>query len=962
LDDKTKNYPPLEDLMQRFWSSSALYGGNAAFIEELYAKFLENPKNVDPQWRDYFTRLAKEARQAGGNGAHEIDHLPVQKRFRLLARTRPGNGAAAAALRRGDIAAHDQKQVHVLQLINAYRFSGHLVADIDPLKLDPKAHVPELTLEHYGLGDQDLDTRFNTGSLVGPATATLRDILHHLQQTYCGTIGAEYMHISETSKKRWIQQRLEGSRMEPELGDEQRRRILDRLVAAEGLEKYLHTRYVGQKRFSLEGGLALIPMLDLLVQRSGEAGARELVIGMAHRGRLNVLTNILGKAPSELFAEFEGSVSFTNERLTGDVKYHQGFSSDLRTPGGPMHVALAFNPSHLEIVDPVVEGSVRARQERRGDVERHQVVPVLIHGDAAFAGQGVVMETFNMSETRGYGTGGTIHIIVNNQIGFTTSHPLDARSTYYCTEVARMVQAPIFHVNGDDPEAVAFITQLAVDYRSTYGKDIVIDLVCYRRFGHSEADEPAVTQPMMYKKIRAHSRITTVYAQRLTEMGIIEEGALEHIEDEYRRALDEQRTVALNIDPDPPEDQDRIDWSRFVNFDIKETTDTRVPLEQIQRLNKRLLKLPEGFELHPGVKRILEDRRRMGEGEMPLDWGFCESMAYATLLDDGYPVRISGQDSRRGTFFHRHAAVLNQATGKSIITLKRIGEGKANFEIINSLLSEEAVVAFEYGYATAEPNALVVWEAQFGDFANNAQVVIDQFIASGEAKWGRLCGLVLLLPHGYDGQGPEHSSARLERYLQLCAQDNMRVVQPSTPAQIFQLLRGQVIGRVRKPLVVMSPKSLLRHDKSVSRLEDLTTGSFQPVISEVADVEPERIKRVILCSGKTYYNLLEERNRRIKDRHTDTAIIRLEQLYPFPENQLRNVLQSYPSAGKIVWAQDEPENQGPWFYIWPKMHAIMSRGQSLKLSSRPASASPAAGYFKLHQKQERDLVQHAFEI
>jgi 2-oxoglutarate dehydrogenase E1 component len=604
---------------------------------------------------------------------------------------------------------------------------------------------------------------------------------------------------------------------------------------------------------------------------------------------------------------------------------------------------------------------VRARQDRYTEDKRQRVIPVLIHGDAAFAGQGVVMETFNMSETRGYGTGGTIHIIVNNQIGFTTSHPMDARSTYYCTEVARMVQAPIFHVNGDDPEAVAFITQLAVDYRTTYGKDIVIDLVCYRRFGHSEADEPSVTQPMMYKRIREQPRITTLYARRLAEQGVIDESGIDELEAEYRKALDEHRTVALDVLPEtdsPPS----VDWSRFINVDIKEATDTRVSLEQIQRLNERLLKIPEDFELHPGVKRILDDRRRMGQGEMPLDWGFCETMAYATLLDDGYPVRISGQDSRRGTFFHRHALLANQANGHNIIPLKRIKKGKARFEIINSLLSEEAVLAFEYGYASAEPNALVMWEAQFGDFANNAQVVIDQFIASGEAKWGRLCGVVLMLPHGYDGQGPEHSSARLERYLQLCAQDNMRVVQPSTAAQIFQLLRGQVIGRVRKPLVIMSPKSLLRHDKSVSRLQDLTDGSFQPVIGELADVDPERVRRVILCSGKVYYNLLEERNRRVKDRHTDTAIVRLEQLYPFPQHQLRNVLERYPSAGKIVWAQDEPENQGPWFYIWPKLHGIMARGQSLKLSSRPASASPAAGYFKLHQKQERDLVQNAFEI
>ena len=741
----------------------------------------------------------------------------------------------------------------------------------------------------------------------------------------------------------------------PNFREGRRNRILDRIIASENLEKYLHTRYIGQKRFSLEGGESLIPILDRVVQQAGVTSTHEVVIGMAHRGRLNVLTNIFGKMPSDLFDEFEGNVEI-DERYNYDVKYHQGFSSDIYTDSGPMHLALAFNPSHLEIVDPVVEGSVRARQRRFTDRKTNDVLPVLIHGDSAFAGQGVVMETFNMCQTRGYKTGGTIHIIVNNQIGFTTSNPRDMRSSLYCTEVARIVQAPIFHVNGDDPEACVFIAEIAVKYRETFQQDVVIDMVCYRRYGHNEADEPAVTQPLMYAAIRKHPRLAELHANRLIEEGFTTQAKVDEMIADYRRALEEGGAVALNVISGLEPSAAR-DWAGLQEGDVNITGGTGVAADEIQRLGQSLLTLPEGFKLHPRVAKIMGGRQKMIDGEVGGDWGFAENLAYATILNDGYSIRLSGQDSERGTFFHRHAALHDQNTGQIYKPLKYLSKDQPRFEVINSFLSEEAVLGFEYGYSSTDPKTLVIWEAQFGDFANGAQVVIDQFISSGEMKWGRLSGLVMLLPHGYEGQGPEHSSARIERYLELCAQHNMRVVQPTLPAQIFHLLRTQMVCSFRKPLIIMSPKSLLRHERAVSPLSAYSEGEFMKIIPEIDDIDDAGVKRLILCSGKIYYKLYETR----EDQYDQsTAIVRIEQLYPFPKLDLKAIHERYPALENVVWCQDEPRNQGMFREFKSRLNEIFAPLQ-VQYSGRISAASPAVGYMALHQRQESKLVKDAFE-
>jgi len=782
----------------------------------------------------------------------------------------------------------------------------------------------------------------------------LSDILKTLQQTYCRSIGAEYMHINETAQKRWLQQRLELNKATPDFSADKRRHILRGIVAASKLEEYLHSKYVGQKRFSLEGGESLIPLLEELVQHAGDYSVREVVIGMAHRGRINVLVNIVGKRPADLFQEFEGK---NNSLGSGDVKYHLGYSSDIDTSSGAVHLTLAFNPSHLEIIDPVVEGSVRARQERRKDLSRDLVLPIIIHGDAAFSGQGVVMETFNLSQTRGYTTGGTIHIIVNNQIGFTTSDPLDSRSTLYCSDVAKMVQAPIFHVNGDDPEALVFAGQLALDYRMEFNHDIVIDLVCYRRHGHSEADEPAATQPLMYQRIRQHAGIQKLYSESLIREGVVSPGELQAMEEDYLAALDRGQIVVKEA-PDEVKDEYRIDFDPFRGTGWRAPATTGLERERVQRLGERFTSLPEGFTLHTSVSRIIENRRAMSRGEHPLDWGFAETLAYASLVEEGYPVRISGQDSARGTFFHRHAVLHNVANGNTYLPLQHIAQNQAHFLIINSILSEEAVLSFEYGYSSSEPNALVIWEAQFGDFGNNAQVVIDQFISSCEAKWGRYCGLVMFLPHGYDGQGPEHSSARLERYLQLCAEDNMQVCIPSTPAQMFHLLRRQVLRPYRKPLVVMTPKSLLRHKLSTSSLEEVCEAGYRLVIDDIDPLDPNSVIRVLFCSGKVYYDLLETRR---ANHIQDIAILRLEQLYPFPKPEVEALLRRYPNAKDVVWVQEEPRNQGAWSYLLSHLHLFgcLEQAQMLLLAARPNSASPAVGYLTKHLEQQQRIVSDA---
>ncbi|MFA7096189.1 MAG: 2-oxoglutarate dehydrogenase E1 component [Gammaproteobacteria bacterium] len=927
--------------------NSHLFGANAAFIEELYEQYLLDRSSVSDRWRAYFDSL-----QGAGPGdrrqapvAEEPASLPPAPRPPVSANEGPSPDAV-------------QKQIAVLQLINAYRTRGHQQANYDPIHLRDRLTVPDLDPAFHRLTEADMDTLFGTGSLVAPDRLPLRDILALVREVYCGKIGAQYMHITETAQKRWLQQRLEGTRLGIQLSAEQRRQILQRLIAAEGLEKYLHSKYVGQKRFSLEGGESLIPLLDELIQHAGAGTVREIVIGMAHRGRLNVLVNILGKSPRELFQEFEGKYDPNLFRGSGDVKYHQGFSSDVETPGGPVHIALAFNPSHLEIVDPVVEGSVRARQQRRGDRKGEQVLPVLIHGDSAFAGQGVVMETFNLSQVRGFTTGGTIHIVVDNRIGFTTSHPQDMRSTMYCTDIAKMVEAPIFHVNGDDPEAVLFVTRLALDFRMEFKKDVVIDLVCYRRHGHNEADEPAVTQPMMYQKIKRHPTVSQVYAGRLAAEGVIGPDDADAMARRYRDALDQGEIVAHNI-LTGVKNEFAADWTPYKQADWRFPAHTGISAELIRELDEKLRRLPEGFELHPRVAKIMDDRGKMAAGALPLDWGFAEIMAYASLVYEGYHVRLSGQDSGRGTFFHRHAVLHNQKDGTSYIPLQGIAENQGHFTAIDSILSEEAVLAYEYGYATAEPHGLTIWEAQFGDFANGAQVVIDQFISSGEAKWGRLCGLTVFLPHGYEGQGPEHSSARLERWLQLCAEGNMQVCIPSTPAQMFHMLRRQVLRPYRTPLIVITPKSLLRHKLAVSSLESLTTGTFHPIIGEIDALEPSAVRRVVLCSGKVYYDLLEERRARGLE---DVAILRIEQLYPFPGQELGAELRRYAHAAEVVWCQEEPQNQGAWYQSQHNIRACMRPNQTLRYAGRPASASPAAGYFNLHIQQQAALVNDALSM
>jgi len=907
-----------------------LSGANRAYLEDLFNRSQQDPANLSPDWTEFFARLPEETAS-------------------------PKKAAEAPGRERSDEAG--RKQAAVLRLINAYRTRGHSIANTDPLGIANPSIPEDFDLSFQELSEDDLGINFDTGSLAfGPATLSLKHIRDLCHDVYCGPIGVEYMHISDTAEKRWLQSHLETDPVRPRPDAEFRKHLLQRLTAAEGLERYLHTRFVGQKRFSLEGGETLVPALQQLIQISGQSGVKEVVIGMAHRGRLNVLVNILGKSPEDLFSEFEGKIETTgNEINTGDVKYHQGFSADVDTPGETVHVALSFNPSHLEIINPVVEGSVRARQDRRKDDDKDQVLPVLVHGDAAFAGQGVVMETLNMSNTRGFSTGGTIHLIVNNQIGFTTRNPLDARSTPYCTEIAKMVQAPIFHVNGDDPEAVIYAVEIAHRYRMHFHKDVVIDIICYRRLGHNEADEPAITQPSMYRVIRALPTTRERYADKLISEGTISQAESQSQETDYRNALDDGRVVHP-----PAYDADKarflVDWTPYLGATWTDPAETAIGRERVIRLNQRLMTLPEGFEPHRRVKRLLEDRTRMAQGEIAMDWGFAETMAYASLIEDGYSVRLSGQDSGRGTFSHRHAVLKNQARRQPYVPLRSIGDDPSKFLVIDSLLSEEAVLGFEYGYATTEPRTLTIWEAQFGDFANGAQVVIDQFISSGEAKWQRLCGLTLFLPHGMEGQGPEHSSARLERFLQLCGDNNMQVCVPTTPAQFFHLLRRQMIRPLRRPLVVMTPKSLLRHRHSVSPLTDLTEGHFQNLIDDASIEDKAAVERIVLCTGKVFFDLDAGRAAR-KDQ--TTALIRLEQLYPMPQEQLGAALARYPNYKTLVWCQEEPRNQGSWHRIQNHLSRAIRQDQQLEHVSRDASASPAVGYYQKHLEEQETLVNEA---
>lgn len=941
-----------ESVMQRMWESAHLSGGNAAYVEELYELYLHDPNAVPEEWRTYFQKLP-----ADGSAATDVSHSTVRDQFVLLAK----NQRRAQPVSAGSVSSeHEKKQVEVLRLIQAFRMRGHQASQLDPLGLWQRPAPADLAVSHYGLTNADLDTTFRTGELyIGKEEATLREIHGALEQTYCRTIGAEFTHIVDSDQRKWFAQRLESVRGRPAYSPEVQAHVLERLTAAEGLEKYLGTKYPGTKRFGLEGGESLIPLLDEIIQRSGSYGTQEIVIGMAHRGRLNVLVNTFGKNPRDLFDEFEGKQ--TEGLSSGDVKYHQGFSSNVMTPGGEVHLALAFNPSHLEIVSPVVEGSVRARQDRRQDKTGDKVLPISIHGDAAFAGQGVVMETFQMSQTRAYKTGGTIHIVINNQVGFTTSRADDSRSTEYATDVAKMIQAPIFHVNGDDPEAVLFVTQLAVDYRMQFKRDVVIDLVCYRRRGHNEADEPSGTQPLMYQQIAKQRTTRELYAESLVNTGRIGSDAVQAKIEEYRSALDNGQHVVKSLVKEPNKEL-FVDWKPYLGHAWTARHDTRFDLKTLQDLAGKLLEVPEGFVLQRQVSKVLEDRAKMTAGGMPINWGYAENLAYATLLFEGHPVRMTGQDIGRGTFSHRHAALHNQKDASTYLPLQNLYEGQPRFQLYDSFLSEEAVLAFEYGYATTMPNALVLWEAQFGDFANGAQVVFDQFISSGEHKWGRLCGLTMLLPHGYEGQGPEHSSARLERFLQLCAEHNMQVCVPTTPAQIYHLLRRQVIRPLRKPLVVLSPKSLLRHPMAISTLDELAEGSFQTVIGEVDQLDPKKVQRVVLCSGKVYYDLLNKRRNESRD---DVAIIRIEQLYPFPEDDLAEALAPYKNLKHIVWCQEEPMNQGAWYCSQHHMRRVATAHKKelfLQYAGREASAAPACGYASMHAEQQEKLLNDAFTV
>ncbi len=943
-----------ESIMEQLWRTSHLSGGNLVYVEQLYDAYLADPNSVSEEWRSYFDQLPR----VNGHAAQDVPHSTIREQFLHLSKHKYFNQDLSTPA--SATSEHERKQVKVLQLIGAYRIRGHQVAKLDPLGLMERSHVPDIELSYHGLSEADLDTEFQTGSLAfGDDVLPLRKIIAGLESTYCSSIGAEYMHIVDTDIRRWFQQRLESVKGKPNFEFDTRYHLFERLSAAEGLEKYLGSRYPGTKRFGLEGGESLIPLVDELIQRAGGYGAKEIVIGMAHRGRLNVLVNTLGKNPKDLFDEFDGKK--LHDMGSGDVKYHQGFSSNVMTPGGEVHLALSFNPSHLEIVSPVVEGSVRARQTRREDQVGETVVPIIMHGDAAFAGQGVVMETFQMSQTRGYGTGGSIHIIINNQVGFTTSKREDARSTEYCTDVAKMIEAPILHVNGDDPEAVLFATQVALDYRNQFKKDVVIDLFCYRRRGHNEADEPSGTQPLMYEVIKKLKTTRTIYAEKLIAEGVITEEQAKKIEDDYRSALDKGDHVTKSLVLEPNKSM-YVDWAPYIGHEWTAKAKTGINLKTLQKVGKKLGTTPEGFPIQRQVQKIIQDRSKMNQGAMPINWGYGEVMAYATLLHEGHEIRITGQDVGRGTFSHRHVVLHNQSDASTYIPLQHLAEDQPRFEIYDSLLSEEAVLAFEYGFATTNPGVLVVWEAQFGDFANGAQVVIDQFITSGEHKWGRLCGLTMLLPHGYEGQGPEHSSARIERYLQLCAEHNVQVCVPTTPAQVFHMLRRQVKRPLRKPLIAITPKSLLRHKEAVSTLEDLSTGSFQTVIPEVDEIDPKKVTRAIMCSGKVYYELLDFR--RTKE-FENTAVIRIEQLYPFPGEDLEEVLRVYPKLKDVVWCQEEPQNQGAWYPTQHRMRRVLKKINEsiyLRYAGRKSSAAPAAGYISVHVEEQTKLINQAFDV
>jgi 2-oxoglutarate dehydrogenase E1 component len=945
-----------QSIYKAYSANTYLFGGNAPYVEEMYENYLANPGSVPDTWRQYFDAL-QHVPAVDGSNARDVPHMPVINAFAERAK----QGGTKVVMANADIEM-GRKRTAVQQLIAAYRNVGQRWADLDPLQRTERPNIPELEPSFYGFSDADQETVFDTSNtFFGKDRMSLRELMNALRETYCGTLGPEYMYTTDMAQKRWWQQKLESIRSKPQFSTEKKKHILDRLTAAEGLERYLHTKYVGQKRFSLEGGESFIAAMDELIQRAGEQGVQEIVIGMAHRGRLNVLVNTLGKMPKDLFAEFDHTAP--EELTAGDVKYHQGFSSDVSTTGGPVHLSLAFNPSHLEIVNPVVEGSVRARMDRRGDPKGKQVLPVLVHGDAAVGGQGVNQETLCLAQTRGYSTGGTVHIVINNQIGFTTSDPRDLRSSVFCTDIFKMVEAPVLHVNGDDPEAVVLATQLALEFRQAFGQDVVVDITCFRKLGHNEQDTPSLTQPLMYKKITAHPGTRKLYGDKLAAQGLLTAEGPDEMVKAYRAAMDAGKHT---VDPVLTNFKSKfaVDWAPFLGKKWNDASDTAIPMSEWKRLSEKITTIPSTVAPHQLVKKVYDDRAAMGRGEINVDWGMGEHMAFASLVASGYPIRLSGEDSGRGTFTHRHAVIHDQNREKwdtgTYIPLQNVADNQAPFSVIDSILSEEAVLAYEYGYASNDPNTLVIWEAQFGDFANGAQVVIDQFIASGEVKWGRVNGITLMLPHGYEGQGPEHSSARVERFMQLAADTNMQIVQPTTASQIFHVLRRQMLRNLRKPLIIFTPKSLLRNKDATSPLSEFTRGGFQTVIPEQLEAvnkKADKVKRVLVCSGKVYYDLAKKRAEKEID---DVAILRVEQLYPFPHKAFAAELKKYPNATELVWCQDEPQNQGAWFFIQHNIHENMLEGQRLGYAGRAASASPAVGYSHLHQEQQKALVEAAF--
>ena len=930
--------------MQELWGSSHLSAGHAAYLETLYEIYLTTPENLSKEWSDFFSNLPSEQDRNG-----EISHQRVINEFKNLSR---GSVCVKEEI--------DERQGKVIRLIQSYRNRGHQEATLDPLDMMDRNPIEDLKIEFHGLSEDDLDTEFYTDTFnSGSKKSSLKNILGDLRRIYCGNIGIEYNYIMDSNERRWFQKKFESKIESYSFSKDERLHIYERLNSAEGLAKYLAAKYPGMKRFGIDGSESLVPLVDAVIQNCGSLGANQICFGMAHRGRLNLLVNVLGKFPADLFSAFDESGELEGAN-TGDVKYHLGFSSNINTSGGEVHVSLNNNPSHLEIVDPVVLGSVRARQDRLDDNDRKKVVPVLLHGDASFSGQGVVMESLQMSQTRGFNVGGAIHIIVNNQIGFTTSNKNDARSTDYSTDVAKMIQAPVIHVNGDDPEMVIKAVKIACKYREKFHKDVVIDLFCYRRRGHNEADDPSATQPSMYKKIAKHPSVLNQYQEKLMSEGFITKESALNIKNNYRESLEAGKTVAKSLS-DHSNNSLWFDWTDYMDVLWWPKVDTSYNAKKFTSLGRKVCEVPDSFQLGNQALKIFNDRKKMTDGSLDINWGYAESMAYASLLEEGYPIRITGQDVRRGTFSHRHACVFDKDSGEGFIPLSKIArENNTRFDIYDSLLSEEAVLAFEYGYSATWPTGLTIWEAQFGDFVNGAQVVIDQFIVSAQHKWERLSGLVMLLPHGYEGQGPEHSSARIERFLQLCASENIQVCIPSSPSQIFHLLRRQAIRKMRTPLVVISPKSLLRNPKATSSLKDLTKGSFKCVIDDEVKNKPS-ITKVVLCSGKVFYDLKDRQNSEQKD---NIAIVRIEQLYPFPYDDLEEILMEYKNVKDIVWCQEEPQNQGAWFSHRHRLQRVLDRlgkDKEITLVSRPPAAAPAVGMMKLHLEQQSNLVTEALQ-